>query len=457
VEDVVEIYIRKIFLSAKKMILPGRNVLVNKTGEKFNVSGIVSPLGDGLGAVNGLLFTFRIIDEESSTDDCRKQSELTMQSIIVASMEPLIQTNEKGRITMFNPAAERLFQFSQEELLEKNINAIFAEKKLNFSLPVLDQYFDNGKGWFGKVRNQSEFKLIKKDGTEFNAEISVAGGKHLGKQFYVVTIHDLTDRTFRQSEILRAVENEKNGWLEVLNKMPVAVYIIEPGLTAWVNDYSVQLSGYSKEELNKFAKTGLIESLGGSEDAINEVYSNRRKMAPGSSKSGFHMEFNMVTKNGHEVTLFCTESPMTFNEDGTPTKILGTAVDITERKFAETIIRSSEERFRSFFNTIDIPLAVFSLSGDIFQTNQSFASALGYIPAELTGLNFNVITPAEDYIAELNALRKAIESSELIVKDFKKRFIHKNGTMVSAEITYSYITDSENNVKYCICVATKMQ
>lgn len=452
VEDIIEIYIRKIFLSGQRMVIPGANTLVNKIGQRFDVCGTISPLGDGLGSLSGLLFNFSINCNQPNADDCYKQSELTMQSIIIASMEPLIQTNERGLITLFNPAAERLLQYEQNEVLNKDINLIFAEKNVSFNLPVLDHYFDNGKGWYGKVKNQSEFKLVKKDGSFVNAEISVAGGKHLEKRFYVITIHDLTDRTFRQSEILHAVESEKNAWLEVINKLPIIVYILEPGYSIWVNDYAIQITGYQINEWNAFAKAGLIKSLGANPEAEDEMNENLRKMSPGNNGIGFHTEFPIRTKSGREITLFCTETPITFNENGEPTKILGTGVDISERKFAEMIIRSSEERFRNFFNTVDIPLALFSIGGDIIQTNQAFSSALGYIPAEMTGLNFSLITPAEDYINELNTLKNAINNAEFFVKNFNKRFIHKNGSILSAEATFSFIIDSSNQPKYGICV-----
>lgn len=452
IEDIIEIYIRKIYLSGQKMILPGKNLLVNKIGETFEVNGTVSPLGDGIGLLNGLLFTFSVQCGEQSVDDCRKQSELTMQSIIIASMEPLIQTNERGQITLFNPAAERLFQYDQNDVLNKSINILFAEKNVSFNLPVLDHYFDNGKGWYGKVKNQSEFKLVKKDGTFVNAEISVAGGKHLEKRFYVVTIHDLTDRTFRQSEILHAIESEKNAWLEVINKLPIIVYILEPGYNVWVNEYAMQITGYQASEWSTFAKNGLLQGIGANPGSEKDMVENRRKMSPGNNGIGFHTEFQIKTKSGREITLFCTETPITFNENGEPTKILGTGVDITERKFAEMIIRSSEERFRTFFNTVDIPLALFTIGGDIIQTNQAFATALGYIPAEMTGLSFSLITPAEDYISELNILKNAIDSADFIVNNFKKRFIHKNGSTLNVDVTYSFFIDTLNQPKYGICV-----
>ena len=74
-----------------------------------------------------------------------------------------------------------------------------------------------------------------------------------------------------------------------------------------------------------------------------------------------------------------------LNASGTPARMLGTAIDITERKRTEEALQNSEEKFRQFFNNIPDYCYIISTEGNILHINKAALNTLGYKREELVG------------------------------------------------------------------------
>lgn len=112
--------------------------------------------------------------------------------------------------------------------------------------------------------------------------------------------------------------------------------------------------------------------------------------------------------------------------DGAPSRILGTAADVTERKLAEAGLRSSEERFRAVLETNAAPfttmVAVRDESRAVVDFRRTYANAAA---ASLTG------EPLADMIgASIKDERPGVEGTELYAKwlhtlDTGRPFVHE--------------------------------
>src|SRR5207247_3190682 len=74
----------------------------------------------------------------------------------------------------------------------------------------------------------------------------------------------------------------------------------------------------------------------------------------------------------------------------------GTAQDITERRRAESVLRESEDKFRTLFESAPIGIALHDPSGKYVQTNQAYQQMLGYSGEELRELGARRITHPDD-------------------------------------------------------------
>jgi PAS domain S-box-containing protein len=81
--------------------------------------------------------------------------------------------------------------------------------------------------------------------------------------------------------------------------------------------------------------------------------------------------------------------------DGTPLRMIGTNWDITEEKRLESRLKSSEENFRAFFQTVDDIIVVAAPDGRFLYVNESLHRKLGYTDEDLAGMRVRDLHPED--------------------------------------------------------------
>lgn len=137
-------------------------------------------------------------------------------------------------------------------------------------------------------------------------------------------------------------------------------------------------------------------------------------------------------------------------ENSKPSRIIGSATDITERKNYEEALRKSEEKFRKIFESSGIGIATLAPDGQFSKVNSSFCEILGYSEAELVGMNFRNITHPGDIEKSLELTKELLKNESLEGKSLEKRYLHKSGDLVWALTTISLIRDMDNKPQFFI-------
>ncbi len=94
-------------------------------------------------------------------------------------------------------------------------------------------------------------------------------------------------------------------------------------------------------------------------------------------KGGWVGEVWDVRKDGSEFPIFLSTSEVR-NSDGELIGLMGIGRDMTERYRAEAILRESEERFRSLFQSSPIGIALHHVDGRYLQINLAYENITGY-------------------------------------------------------------------------------
>jgi PAS domain S-box-containing protein len=135
-----------------------------------------------------------------------------------------------------------------------------------------------------------------------------------------------------------------------------------------------------------------------------------------------------------------------YDDSGELISIVGTVLDITERKLAEDALRESEDKFKYVFDHSLIPKSITLLSGEI-NVNGAFCEMLGYQPEELKRINWADISHPDDIELTNDSLNLVLSGKKDSAR-FIKRYIHKNGTIVWADVGTSLRRDADNNPQY---------
>jgi PAS domain S-box-containing protein len=139
-----------------------------------------------------------------------------------------------------------------------------------------------------------------------------------------------------------------------------------------------QMLGYEEDELqNDFS---IWERLTDPQD-IEESWKMLRDHLEGKSDR-FELEIKMQHKEGHWVDILSRANAV-FDPEGKPIRVVGTHVDITERKRMEEVLKKSEERYRLLTeNTRDVIFRTRISDGIYEYISPSSFEAFGFKPDE---------------------------------------------------------------------------
>lgn len=135
------------------------------------------------------------------------ESEKRMYTIIEGSLNAIIVVNQQGQITVFNSQAQDLFQYSENEVLNQDVEILLRKENSEMHKNRLKNYLLRGAGQCGHLGKRTEKIFKRKDGTTFIAEVSMAGSRKGHLPNIVLSIHDITER--KKSEEKLILVNEK--------------------------------------------------------------------------------------------------------------------------------------------------------------------------------------------------------------------------------------------------------
>jgi PAS domain S-box-containing protein len=122
-----------------------------------------------------------------------------------------------------------------------------------------------------------------------------------------------------------------------------------------------------------------------------------------------------------------------FDKNDNLVSIVGTILDITERKRIENALLESEDKFKYIFDYSAIGKSITLPTGEM-NVNQAFCDLVGYPKEELQNKKWQDITHPDDVKLTGQELNKLISGEEELIR-FNKRYIHKNGSIVWTDVS----------------------
>lgn len=113
-----------------------------------------------------------------------------------------------------------------------------------------------------------------------------------------------------------------------------------------------------------------------------------------------------------------------------------------QRKIQQSLIES-EEKFRAVFESANVGKSLTKFTGEI-SVNQAYADMLGYTRDELTQRTWQSLTPPEEVETVQTYLDESLASGANSTR-FTKRYIHKNGSIIWADVSVALRRDSSGN------------
>ncbi len=142
-------------------------------------------------------------------------------------------------------------------------------------------------------------------------------------------------------------------------------------------------------------------------------------------------ELRIVLPDGTVKHVHTIRHPV-LNSAGEAVKLLGTSVDITERKQAEEALREGETRFRTFVDHVADALFIYDFEqGTIVDVNRQACESLGYTRQELIGTTALAFDRNEDRAATESIAERTAAGETVIDTHWHRR---KDGTLFPVEV-----------------------
>jgi two-component system CheB/CheR fusion protein len=275
----------------------------------------------------------------------RKRAAESFRALVESAPDAMVGCDARGRIVLVNSQSERLFGYSRQELLGLEVEALIpaALRARHTSLRA---------GYIGHPHTRSmgsglELIAVRKDGTEFPAEVSLSPIQTERGLLITSIVRDVTER--RRAEEQRAAlireqaarveaEAAERRFRELVQDLDAIVWELDcrSGRLTFVSDRAEQLLGYATQRWLRDADCWLEHVSALDRAAVLDFLKNVIHEGPRS------MEYRAVAAGGRELWLRLIVY-VVRDEQNCPTQLRGLTVDITERKHSEEALRTSEK------------------------------------------------------------------------------------------------------------------
>jgi len=255
---------------------------------------------------------------------------------LVESSPDGIFISRDNRIVFLNPAAVRLFgALGPEQILGKSPFEIFHEGSHALMRSRIAQMMS------GQPVPPAEERIVRVDGEVTDVEVNSTRVEDDDGEAIQVIIRDISERK-RAEALLRTSEE----------RLTLAFAGAQEGVWDWNFETGAVVYSPRWREMLGYADHEIAPHVSAWEhllhpDDVPRATELHDRLAQGAGT--YEGEFRLRHKNGHYIHVLSRGLPVRRYPGGPVVRIVGTHLDITERKRTEAALRESEERLRLAF------------------------------------------------------------------------------------------------------------
>ena len=378
--------------------------------------------------------------ERKRAEQVLQESEVKFRAIIQSAPEAIVIADNQGNIITWNKGAQTTFGYTEAEILGQSLTCIMPARYREAHQQGLERFISTGKSEL--IGLTLEFFGLKKDGSEFPVELSITTWKFGKIIFFGGIIRDISRRK-RVEEQIR--ENQQ--------QLAEAQAIAHVGSWSW--DITTNKLSWS-DELHRIYGINHQEFVASYEGFIERVHGDDRNRVRKiveeayDTLTPFNFEHRIVRLDG-QIRILHARGRVVADETGRPTKMYGTAQDITERIQAQDALKESEARFRAIFEGAAIGIGLKDLDMRIIESNPALQKMLGYNKEELRYLPFTNFTHPDDVKTNIDLYQQLVAGKRKSYQ-LEKRYLRKDGNVVWARLTVTLMRNPENKPLFAIAM-----
>jgi PAS domain S-box-containing protein len=328
----VESPVAKVLRGDAVVGLANNTLLIAHDGTELLIEDNAAPIHDKSGKLEGVVLVFR----DSTARHQLEASRRLLASIVQSSDDAIISKTLDGLVTSWNESAERIFGYSQREMIGKTISTIAVSARAD-EMPQILKRIRNGEriDHYETVRKAKDGRLINVSLTVsplYDGEGRIVGASKIAR--------DITEELRARTEI--AVQRE---WLHVtMNSIGDAVITTDNvGNITYLNPAAEELTAWSSAEAAGKPLEDVFRII--NEESRRNVENPTSKVLREGRTVGLANHTLLIARDGRERSIDDSAAPIR-NSQG---QILGVVLifrDVTERRDTERQLRIQTTELR---------------------------------------------------------------------------------------------------------------
>lgn len=371
--------------------------------------------------------------KEKETQIKKLEAELcSKQEVLEQALDGIVTIDGKSKeIIFFNAAAEKLWGYTREEVIGKNIKFI-VPKAIQANH---DSYVDaNLHTRQDKIVGTSrDIEVERKDGSTFWANLSLTRVEVNGDTMYTAFVKDITEERAAQERINQTLEQALDGVVTIDGHTKEILFFNRAAEAMW---------GYSREEvLGKNIKFIVPPEHQAPHDSYVDANANG---AP-NKIVGTSRDVEVQRKDGSRFW-----ANLSISKVSAGGKLLYTAFakDVTEVREAKIKADALTDAVNSGWAMIE-----FHPDGTIIDANDNFLAGLGYSRSEVQGQHHRIFCdPSYVSSAEYSQFWTNLASGQIHAGEFLR--YTKTGQEIWIQASYAPIKDEQGKIFKVIKIAT---
>ena len=336
-----------------------------------------------------------------------RDSEETIRAITASAQDAVIMLNAAGQVSFWNPAGERLFGWTSEEVMGQLLEAFLIPERLRERHRVAYARFQKGqRGSGGAMGRVVEMVALHRSGAEIPVELALSATTLHGEVHAIGMLRDIAER---QKATLAL--NKAKAWSDdIIRFAPTLVIGLDPaGRIVLFNEYAEQLTGYRRDEV--LGEEWVARLVPTDEQA------DIRAILEEAVETGDVLHANqspILLKDGSQRWISWNSQAM--QEDGKLKMVLSFGVDMTERRRAEKALKKSYADLKQLNQQLESAQNQLLQSEKMASIGQLAAGVAHEINNPVGFVNSNLGT-LRKYTEQMLALINAYQSGEAQISD----------------------------------------
>ncbi|MGB3799070.1 MAG: PAS domain S-box protein, partial [Lewinella sp.] len=273
------------------------------------------------GLYKGHLWEYTDVTEKLRYQQVLRESEERNRLVLNSSLDAIVIANDRGAVEYWNPQAERLFGWTQDEARDRQMGDLFIPEHMREAHKKgMQRYLDTKTA---HIMNQVlELTACNKAGKEFPIELIVVKYQQHGKQYFCGFMKDISVRKAAENRLRSQEEKFRN----IIANMNLGLLEVDKDRTVlFANQCFCDISGFAEDEL-----------LGQDTDSFLPA-----PLSFGATADGY--ELGVRNKAGEMRWWFVSTAP-NYKASGELVGAIGIFLDITDQKMLESELAVAKTR-----------------------------------------------------------------------------------------------------------------